>query len=228
MKEKVLIVGGRAKAKSLAQSLSTRGMMPVLINKSEEDCQKLMEYRPSKVICADGTKPYVLEDLQMEAFCQVIALCPRDEDNLMICRLAKNIFPKVRMTALVSNLANKKFFIRCGVDRVVCAVSLITRMIEQEAFMDEMRLEEGLQIVKLDMEASDAAIHKKLWELSLPSNTVIGSILRQDGLFVPQGETTIMEGDQLVLITSDVQKQEAIQILKGEKSNEKQRKHLFW
>lgn len=37
-----------------------------------------------------------------------------------------------------------------------------------------------------------------------------------------------MEGDQLVLITSDVQKQEAIQILKGEKSNEKQRKHLFW
>ena len=94
--------------------------------------------------------------------------------------------------------------------------------------MDEMRLEEGLQIVKLDMEASDAAIHKKLWELSLPNNTVIGSILRQDGLFVPQGETTIMEGDQLVLITSDVQKQEAIQILKGEKSNEKQRKHLFW
>ena len=62
MKGNVLLVGGRSKAKSLAQSLLKKGYRVTVINKDLLDCEKLAENEKLTVIHGDGTKPYVLED----------------------------------------------------------------------------------------------------------------------------------------------------------------------
>ena len=62
MKTRVLLVGGRSKAKSLASSLIKKGYQVTVINNAYEDCLKLAEIDRLTVIQGDGTRPFVLED----------------------------------------------------------------------------------------------------------------------------------------------------------------------
>ena len=50
MKGNVLLVGGRSKAKSLAQSLLKKGYRVTVINKELSDCEKLAENEKLTVI----------------------------------------------------------------------------------------------------------------------------------------------------------------------------------
>ena len=62
MKKKVLLVGGRSKAKSLALSLLHKGYQVTAINDTYEDCIKLSEIEGLAVLHGDGTRPFLLED----------------------------------------------------------------------------------------------------------------------------------------------------------------------
>ncbi|MDD4643358.1 MAG: NAD-binding protein, partial [Erysipelotrichaceae bacterium] len=87
MKKKVLLIGGRRKAKALAKSLLRRDYQVTIINDSYEDCLMLAEIDKLSVINGDGTKPYVLEDANITDVDIAIALTSQDEDNLVICEL---------------------------------------------------------------------------------------------------------------------------------------------
>lgn len=54
---------------------------------------------------------------------------------------------------------------------------------------------------------------KKLWELNVPKEIIIGCILRGDQSLIPRGDTRIIEGDVLLIITSDRSKLEEIKEL---------------
>ena len=107
-----------------------------------------------------------------------------------------------------------------GVDSVVCAVSAVTGIIQQQAFIDEMTnvipLEPGrLQIVEVRIQEESPAAGKKLWELSLPKEGIVGCILRGDTTLIPKGNTRILAGDTLVVITGSGQELEMIRALTG-------------
>lgn len=89
MKTKVLLIGGRNKAKSLATSLISKGYHVTVINDTYEDCLKLAEIDKLTVINGDGTRPFVLEDASAGDADIAIAMTAKDEDNLVICELCK-------------------------------------------------------------------------------------------------------------------------------------------
>ena len=129
MKRSVLLVGGRSKAKALAQSLLQKGYQVTAVNAALEDCQKLAENGKLSVIHGDGTKPYVLEDAEAGRMDMAIALTPRDEDNLVICQLCKKRFQVEKTVALLSDPQKTEFFYKMGIDSVVCAISAVTSII---------------------------------------------------------------------------------------------------
>lgn len=221
MKQQILIAGGRTKAKSLALSLAQKGCSITILNKNADACQYLAESTPCKVICADATKPYVLEDLSSSLFDSIITLCPRDADNLMICRLAKAVFPGTRTISLVSDLSKKKVFTHLGADRVICAASVIATMIENEAFLKTVTSQEtdcqtGLRQMQIDLQGQDAAVGRTLEELSFPAQTIVGCILRQDELLIPAGSTRLLSGDSLVILMRGNREPQLRTLLKGE------------
>ncbi len=221
MKQQILIAGGRTKAKSLALSLTQKGCSITILNKNPDDCQYLAESTPCKVICADATKPYVLEDLSSSLFDSIITLCPRDADNLMICRLAKAVFPGTRTISLVGDLSKKEVFTRLGADRVICAASVIATMIENEAFLKTVTSQEtdcqtGLRQMQIDLQGQDAAVGRTLEELSFPAQTIVGCILRQDELLIPAGSTRLLSGDSLVILMRGNREPQLRTLFKGE------------
>ena len=220
MKGNVLLVGGRSKAKALAQSLMKKGYRVTVINKELSDCEKLAENEKLTVIHGDGTKPYVLEDAGAGNAEIAIALTPRDEDNLVICELCKKKFRVSKTLSLLSDPQKTDFFYKMGVDSVVCAISAVTSIIEQQAFMEEMAkaipIGEGrVQLLEVPITETDPAAQKQVWEINLPKEVIIGCILRRDQTLIPRGDTRILAGDILVLISGNEQEKIAILELKG-------------
>lgn len=220
MKTKVLLVGGRSKAKSLAISLINKGYLVTVINDTLEDCVKLSEIDRLTVIHGDGTRPFVLEDASAQDADIAIAMTAKDEDNLVICELCKKKFQVKKTVALLTDPKKTDFFYKMGIDSVVCAITAITGIIEQQAFVDKITtlipIGEGrVNIAEVPIPGTSPAVDKKLWEINLPKEVIVGCILRGDTTMVPRGDTRILAGDMLVLISSDKQEMAAILELTG-------------
>ena len=218
--KKILLIGGRSKAKSLAASLIAQGYHVVAINASREDCLMLAEMKGLHVYYGDGTKPYVLDEAGAAECTIAIALTSKDEDNLVACQLCKKKFHLQKTVSLVSDPKKTEFFRQMGVDSVVCAISAVTSIIQQQAFIDEMVniLPVGygqVQIVEVHIPDHAPSADKKLWEIELPKEVVIGCVLRGDQALIPRGDTRIHEGDTLVVIAGNGQELSAIQALTG-------------
>ncbi|MFA7673381.1 MAG: NAD-binding protein [Clostridia bacterium] len=220
MNTKVLLVGGRSKAQSLAISLLKNGYHVTVINETYEDCLKLAEIDKLTVINGDGTRPFVLEDACASDADIAIALTLKDEDNLVICELCKKKFHVKKTVSLLTDPKKTAFFYKMGIDSVVCATTAITGIIEQQAFVDKIAtlvpIGEGrINIAEVPILGTAPVVGKKLWEINLPKQVIVGCILRGDMTMVPRGDTRILAGDMLILISSDKQEVAAIRELTG-------------
>lgn len=220
MKNRALLVGGLHKARSLSASLIQKGYQVTAINSDYQDCLMLAEIDSLTVIHGDGTKPFVLEDAGAQDAGIAIALTQRDEDNLVICELCKKRFAVKKTVALVNDPKKTEFFYRMGIDSVVCAVNAITSIIEHQAVLDGIATlipigESRISIAEVPIPETAPAVGKKLWEIDLPKEIIIGCILRGEKSMIPRGDTRILAGDMLVLISSDRQEMTAIKELTG-------------
>ena len=218
--DKVLLIGGRGKAKSMAASLLAQGYRVTVINDNYEDCLKLAEIRGLSVVHGDGTKPYILDEAGA-ADCDIaIALTSKDADNLVACQLCKKLYKVKKTVSLVADPNKTEFFYQMGVDSVVCAISAVTSIIQQQAFIDEMTTvipvgQGRVQIVEVQIPGESPVAGKKLWEITLPKESIVGCILRGDTTMIPRGDTRILAGDTLVVITGNGQELNAIAALTG-------------
>lgn len=220
MRKHILLVGGYNKTISMSQSLLKKGYEVTVINSNYDHCQKMAEIPKLNVIFGDGTKPFVLQEAQIQTVDIAIALTQKDETNLVICELCKKKFEVQKTVSLIDDPKKIKFFYSMGVDSVVSAINAITNIVEQQALIDEITtvipVGEGritIAEVKIPMKAK--TVGKKLWEINLPKEVIIGCILRDEESMVPRGDTRIQAGDELILISSD-KKDKAIKELTGE------------
>lgn len=219
----ILLIGGRSKARSMAISLLDRGYKVTVINSTYSDCLKLAEIKGLKVIHGDGTKPYILDEAEASKCDIAIALASKDADNLIACQLCKQQFNVPKTVSLVGDPNKTDFFYQMGVDSVVCAVSLVTGIIQQKAFVDEITniisVGKGrVQIVEVNIPATSPIVGKKLWEITLPKEVIIGCVLRADNTLIPRGDTRILAADTLVVIAGNGQELNAVKALTGRDS----------
>lgn len=221
MRKHVLLIGSFNKARSLAQSLIKKKYQVTAINNDFQNCLILAEIDSLTVIKGDGTKPFVLEDANAQDADIAIALTPNDDDNLVICELCKKKFNIKKTVALVNDPKKTDFFYKMGVDSVICAVNAITNIIEQQTFLEGIATllptgEARISIAEVPISATAPVVGKKLWEINLPKEVIIGCILRGEKSMIPRGDTRVLAGDMLVLISSDKQEMAAIKELTGQ------------
>lgn len=221
MKKHILLVGGFHKAGSLADSLIKKGYRVTAINNDYEKCRILADINSLTVINGDGTKPFVLEDANAQDVDIAIALTQSDDDNLIICELCKKKFKIKKTVALVSDPKKTEFFYKMGIDSVVCAVNAVTNIIEQQTFLEGIATllpigEARISIAEVPISETAPVVGKKLWEINLPKEVIIGCVLRGEESMIPRGDTRILAGDMLILISSHKQEIAAIKELTGQ------------
>ncbi len=209
----IIIAGAGRLGLLLAKKLKEDKHQVCVIEKSESLCNKLArELDGVLVISGDATYPEILREAKIEKAEVLVSATSSDEDNIIICNLAKEVFGVRRTVARVNDPKHLPLYKHMEVDNPIDSTSIIARIVEEEAsFTDVMSLlsiKKGrLSIVRVDI-PEDAPVAKRLIkDVTLPPNSVLVSILRGPEIIIPSGNTIILPGDEIIAATLiDVEK----------------------
>ncbi len=121
----IIIVGAGKVGYHLGKFLMAEGHEVMLI---EEDRSKIdtlsLEFHES-IMVGDGSAVEVLKEAGANRADVIVAVTGNDEDNLVICQVAKLVFLRPRTIARVNNPRNEDLFTGLGVDASVSATKII-------------------------------------------------------------------------------------------------------
>jgi trk system potassium uptake protein len=210
-----VIVGGGRGGSYLAQDLQSQGYQVKVVDRRPDVVAKLRQEIDGEVICGDGCSPQILEQIGAAKADLVVAVLHSDEDNLVVCRMAKHHFHVRRVIARVNNPRNEWLYTKAwGVDVAISQVHLTAKVIEEEIGLGELvtllKLNRGeAALVEMRLPEASPAVGKAIRDVQLPADTVIVSIIRDGKLVIPRGDTSLQTEDE-VLAVSTVKAEQAL------------------
>lgn len=216
----IVIIGAGRIGFYLAQKLIHDKHAVTVIEKDKARCEGISQNLDAMVINGDGCEPKYLEDAEVGRADVVAAVTADDEDNLIVCQLAKEVFNVRRTVARVNNPRNEHIFSELGVDVPVNATTIIAKIIEEEISFEDvinlMTFKRGkLALVRVDLNSESPVVNKYVKDVKLPENSVLVSVVRGDSIVVPKGETILKKGDDIIALTTIENEQQLLDILMG-------------
>lgn len=216
----IIIVGAGKVGYFLAKRLAADKHTVVIIEKDAAVCEETAKGVDCLVVRGDGCEPRQLEEAGISRADVVAAVTGEDEDNLVICQLAKEKFKVSRTVARINDPSNEPVFSRLGIDVPIDATSILAKIIEEEVsfsdFINLMSFKRGkLAIVRVDLPTDSPVINKTLQELQLPPDSVLVSIIRGDEVIVPKGNTVLLAQDDVIALTLVQNEQQLLSYLIG-------------
>jgi trk system potassium uptake protein TrkA len=201
----VIIAGAGKVGWNLARELIAKDREVTLIESNHDRYRVVEEELEHAIQYGDATELWVLERAGIERADLVIAVTGDDEDNILICQVAKEKYGVSRIVARVNNPRNLQHFKLLGVQPAVSATDLILRLIEHEVpehgLIQLLALEEEhLEIIELEVGEGCEAAGRRVADIELPDGALIISVLRGGTGFVPKGDSLVQAGDQVLLI----------------------------
>jgi len=201
----VIIAGAGKVGWNLARELLAKDHEVTLIEEDRRRYLVVEQELEHAVQYGDATELWVLERAGIQRADLVIAVTGDDEDNMLICQVAKEKYLCRRIVARVNNPRNLQHFKLLGIQPAVSATDLILRLIEHEVpqygLVQLLALEEErLEIIELEVADEAPAAGRRVEEIELPDGALIISVLRDGGGFVPKADTVIEAGDEVLLI----------------------------
>jgi trk system potassium uptake protein len=216
----IVIVGGGKIGYYLAKTLLSYRHKVVIIDPVKEACEKIANELNIPVINGDGTSIDKLSELEMGKADVFIAVIGRDEDNLIACQLAKLNYGVKKTITRVNNPKNISVFEKLGVDITLSSTSIIADLIEQEVDYEGMKtlikLKNG-KIILSEIIVSDKSPlnNQSLTDIDLPEDCIIISVIREEEIIIPKGQTILYEGDVVIIASSQHNQHELRNYLKG-------------
>jgi trk system potassium uptake protein len=215
----VIVAGGGKVGANVARSLLRMGHEVTLIEQRSDRFAKLEEEFEHQVHHGDATEVYVLEragigrppDL-------VIAVTGDDEDNMVICQLAKEKYGVQKEIARVNDPRNQTYFDLLGISPTVCATSGILALVEHEVpehdiiHLLELR-KENLEIVEVMIDKDSPSAGKRVERLRLPDGARLISVMRNGTAEIADPETELQAGDQVLAILEPGKEDELRRVL---------------
>ncbi|UGS37396.1 potassium channel family protein [Capillimicrobium parvum] len=201
----VIVVGGGKVGWNLARELMDKGEEVTLIESDRRRYLVIEQELEHAVQYGDATELWVLDRAGVQRADLVIAVTGDDEDNMLVCQVAKEKYLVDRIIARVNNPRNLQHFKLLGIQPAVSATDLILRLIEHEVprygLVHLLALEEErLEIIELEVAVDSPAAGRQVQNVELPDGCLIISVLRGGDGFVPKADTVIEGGDEVLLV----------------------------
>jgi trk system potassium uptake protein TrkA len=201
----VLVVGGGKVGYYLAKELVQAGHEVVLLEKDGARAAQIADEIGSIVLAHDGCEGKYLGEAGANRADIVAAVTGDDEDNLVICQMAKHHFDVPRTIARVNNPKNEALFKHLGVDEIISPTRMILGSIEQDIPVHEL-LHLGslggsdLELIEAPLLHGSPAIGRSPNDLSIPDGCSLFAVVR-DGRAMPlRPDTILVEGDKVIAI----------------------------
>ena len=136
----------------------------------------------------------------------VIAVTGEDEDNLIICQMAKVFWQVSRVVARVSNPSHDEIFHALDIDDVVSSTKIIFSLIEQYLEFNELvsvgTLGKGeYEVVQTLLSTHSPILKKKAHEVQLPPQSHFVWLLRGESPQTIQPDIQFQQGDIIAVIS---------------------------
>lgn len=202
----ILIIGAGKVGYFLAKRLCQGKHTVSIVDKDRIVCDEIAKELEALVINGDGCDPKILEEAGIERADVLAAVTGDDEDNLIVCQLAKEKFNLQRTVGRVNNPDNEHTFNELGIDVPVDSTKIIAKIIEEEVsfsdFVNLMSFKRGkLAIVRVDLPSDSPVINKEVKDITLPQDAVLVSIVRGEEVILPKGNTVLKTGDDVIALT---------------------------
>lgn len=216
----VIVAGGGKVGYYLTKALRAAGQEVTVIEKLRRRHDLLQEEFGDCALLGDACEVMTLDQAGAARADLVAAVTGDDEDNLVICQMAKRKFNVKRVIARINNPKNEETFQLLGIDETVSSTKLIYSLIEQEVEVADviplMALRRGrLELVEVALTDGSPAVHKRVRDLALPLNCMLALLVRGEAAEIINGETTLLGGDIIVAITPATCVQEFREALLG-------------
>lgn len=214
----IIVVGAGKVGFYLAKTLLQEEHEVLLIERDATKVDFHAERLGSVVVRGDGAEASTLASAGAARADVVIAVTGDDEDNLVICQVAKNKFNVGRTIARVNNPKNEHLFRLLGVDVTVSQTNFILNLIGQaipkRSLVHLMNLRHaGLAIVEVSVTERSPVANKTLDDVHLPVSCAIAAIARGSEIIVPNGQTILEPGDELIAVTHTAEEEELRKLL---------------
>jgi trk system potassium uptake protein len=201
----VIIAGAGKVGWNLARELIAKGQEVSLIESDHRRYRVVEEELEHAVQYGDATELWVLERAGIQRADLVIAVTGDDEDNMLICQVAKEKYGAQRIVARVNNPRNVQHFKLLGIQPAVSATDLILRLIEHEVprygLVHLLALEEErLEIIELEVTEDASVVGSRISEIALPEGSLVISVLRGGAGFVPRPDSVIEAHDEVLIV----------------------------
>jgi trk system potassium uptake protein TrkA len=211
--KKVMIVGGDKTGFYLADTLSSKGYKIKLIENDSARAEELAVLLPQvTVIVGNGTQHDLLLEEGIEAMDAFVALTDIDEENMIVSMFAN----KMKLRKTITQISGDNLYAmlgELGIKNNVSPTNIVAnRILSYVRALDNKRGSNVLTLYRLvnnQVEALEFAVRtqskildKPLKELRVKKNCLIACIIRGETVIIPNGNSTIEVGDNVVAVTT--------------------------
>ena len=149
-----------------------------------------------------------------------------ESDRARSLQLAKQYFGAKKVIARANDPRNLETMRVLGVDYAVSSTEIIAQMIEQEANLMEFHLVASLnkgrgQICSVTLEENSALHGKSVREVVFPKGALLISIVRNNKLIIPGGDTVLQAGDEIIAVCEERAQKALIRLMNSTHADEK-------
>ncbi len=201
----IVVVGGGKVGYFLAKELLEAGHELVILEKNAARARQIADELGSIVLNRDGCEGKHLAEAGANRAAIVAAVTGDDEDNLVVCQMAKHHFDVPRTIARVNNPKNETLFRHLGVDEIISPTRMALASIEQDIPVHELLhladLKGGeLQLLEAQIAADSPAIGRRATDIPLPDGCSLFVLLRGSSVQAIRGDTVFEVGDKVLAI----------------------------
>jgi trk system potassium uptake protein len=203
----IIVGGGGDVGYYVTKSLFDQGHEVLLLEKGGERYQSLKEELGQSVFRGDACEAKTMDEVGASRADLVIAVTGDDEDNLVICQMAKKRYKVGRTIARLNNPKHEEIFQKSGIDITVSPTKAILSLIEAEIpssrFVPLMTLKSaGLEIIEVRIPAESPVVGQTLGAIGLPRSCNLALIIRDKQFVTPSADTILVPNDDVFALVN--------------------------
>src|SRR4051812_27499258 len=179
----IVVVGGGKVGYFLSKELLEAGHELVILEKNGSRARQIADELGSIVLNRDGCEGKHLAEAGANRATIVAAVTGDDEDNLVVCQMAKHHFDVPRTIARVNNPKNEQLFRHLGVDEIISPTRMALASIEQDIPVHELlhlaQLQGGeMELLEAQIDERSPLVGRRAADIAMPDGCSLFGVVR--------------------------------------------------
>ena len=202
--EKIIIYGATSTSTQLALALEENMRDVCIIEPSREKADRAA-YQLTRTVVqhGSGTDMDLFNEINMKDADFFLALSHDDENNILSALLAKKYGAK-RALVITHDPEYLPILDSIGMDITInprlITVSAILKNLRKGHVMSVFKLIEDAEVMEIGVQEHSFIANKQIGKINFPKGAIIGALLRQGEMLLPNDEVTIEAGDSVILV----------------------------